>query len=140
MAVSGGLLSACCSSVKCDAYCLERTSADRVIAIVNSEHCARCKRAAAAESVKVNSVRFGNGSCFREIFNIPFSRADKLARLLTELTRTANADGEALQVTVTAPFCTVSNVTHLSHRVVRNLLAFDVDFLWGDNLIFNATA
>lgn len=140
--VSGGLLSACCSSVECNSYCLERTSADRVIAIVDSERCRRCKRARVDESVKVNSVRFGNSSCFREIFNISLSRADKLAGLLTELTRTADAEGDRglLQVTVTAPFCAVSNITHLSHKAVRDLLVLDVDFLWGDNLIFNATA
>lgn len=135
--VSGGLLSACCSTVECNSYCLARTSLARVIAVVNSEHCKRCKKASAGKLVQVNSIRFGSASCLREIYNISLTRADKLAKLLTELTQTTDAD--ALQVTITAPFCTVSNITHLSHKVVRDLLTFDVDFLWGDNLIFNAT-
>lgn len=142
--VSGGLIAACCeSSVKCRSYCLQRTSKDdRLIAIVDSERCACCIRGDLDDSMKVNSLRFGNGSCFREIFRIPLSKADKLAGLLTELTRTAEGvkGGESMQVTVTAPFCTVSNITHLSHRVLGDLFTLDSDFLWGDNLIFSATA
>lgn len=142
--VSGGLLSACCESFNARrSYCLLRTSENnRLITIVDGDRCECCIRASTDESVKVNSLRFGNGSCFREIYNISFSKADKLAGLITELVRFTDPGdvkpkGSVLQVT--GALFTVSNVTHLSHRVLHDLLTFDPDFFWGDNLVFNAT-
>lgn len=140
--VSGGLLSVCCRLWKGD-VCLLRNSADgNIITIVNSEHCKWCK----AQSVRGARDRhrsfFCTGEYLRGLFKVKVSEAARLAELIAELTDTQGwtADHSVIPVTGTPPYCTVADVRHISSVALAPLLAFDDEFVWGDNLTFNTKA
>lgn len=144
LTVSGGLLSVCCDRFRTGGICLHRDSAGEknVIAIVHSEHCKWCKTG----SVQGTRDRLGGGlytgAYLGRLFQIRVSEAARLTELIAELTKTQGAtlDHRDVPVTGTPPYCTVADVRHISSVALTILLAFDDEFVWGDNVTFNTKA
>lgn len=143
LTVSGGLLSVCCDRFRTGGICLHRDSAgENVIAIVHSEHCKWCKTG----SVRGTRDRLGGGlytgAYLGRLFQIRVSEAARLTELIAELTKTQGAtlDHRDVPITGTPPYCTVADVRHISSVALTILLAFDDEFVWGDNVTFNTKA
>lgn len=135
-AVCGGLITSF-RGLRLGDHCVFRTSSKYVIAIVNSEHCKWCKEAQRAPVRELESDEVRTRAYLQGIFRVGVSHAVKLSELISALTY-AHAKGGArnLPFTGTPPFCSVENVTHISGLALEKLIAFDREFVWGDNLIF----
>ena len=77
------------------------------------------------------------------MFRLTVSDTAKLSQLISELTRSTQTDCDGsvgVPFTGTPPYCTVESVMHISGVALQQLIEFDEEFIWGDNLIFNTKA
>ena len=135
--VCGGVITSC---ERFHNHCVFRTSSKHLFAMVDSEHCKWCKRASLTQVPDTNCQEAWTIAYLQRTFQLSLGDAVKLSELISELIRTQGLHGSirSFPFSGTPPYCTVENVTHISSVALQKLLELDEDFVWGDNLIFNA--
>lgn len=122
--------------------CVFRTSSERAIAVIDRARCKWC-RASQGDALHFEAEldQARTRSYLRGTFGLSPVEAGHLTDLLTELALSRVGDEKSTcPFAGTPPYCTVENVVHISGPVLERLLEFDDEFVWGDNLIFNASA
>lgn len=136
--VSGGTIASCYGETHSDGHCVFRTENKYLIAIIETGVCKWCKgaRGASTKDSRLQETRIR--ACLRGIFQLTADKAEKLGELISELVSSQNqVPYLGLPFVGTSPYCTMENITHISGRALTQLLKFDPDFVWGDNLIFS---
>lgn len=131
--VCGGLITSCCGLQ--GNHCVFRMSSKH--AIVNSNHCKWCKDQSCTPVQESDFDEARTRAYLRGMLKLTVSDSVKLSELISELIHTQTQKYLRFPFTGTPPYCTVENIRHISSLALRQLIDFDKEFIWGDNLIFN---